>query len=115
MLEKGVFTAADACLQLYGGYGFHITDEHVAQGRSKVDFMGSIGEANVVLIEAKSPSVMKTVCDSLPLRGFKLNLANLAPNQPLVHKIFCEVSRHSLCRNTYFDSLCNYRLLSISV
>ena len=94
MLVTGAFTAADFCLQLYsyGGYRFKISAEHVSQGQSssKVDFIGSIGEENVVLIEAESPSVMKQVCDQLPARGLELKWG---PNQPFISRIFHKVSR----------------------
>ena len=92
LLEQGVFTAADYCLQIYRrDYRLLISDEHVAQGQSagKVDFMGSIDEESVILIEAKSPSVMKKVCDQLPVHGLELKWG---PNQPFISKIFHEVS-----------------------
>lgn len=88
MLES-VFNAADACLQLYGGHHLRITNEHVVQGCAQVDFLGSIGNKEMVLVEAKPPWVMKMMGDLLPMHGIKLGLA---PNQPLVPKIFNAVS-----------------------
>lgn len=102
---QGVFTAADFCLQFYGGYSFGVDNEHDVQGCAQVDFLGLIyekgQEKEVVLVEAKPPWVMKMMGDLLPVHGIKLRLA---PNQPLVPKIFNAVS---LRCNMDFDGRCN--------
>jgi hypothetical protein len=104
LLDKGFFGAADLCLDLYDGYRFILAEEHQVDGaRSKVDYRGSIGEGSV-LVEAKSPSVMKVLGESLPLHGFQLKWA---PNQPLSPKILQKVSMRVLRYNTYFDDSCN--------
>ena len=92
MLEF-VLTAADICLQSYGGYGFAVTNEHVVQDCAQVDYCGSICnqelDQEVVLVEAKPPWVMMKMGNLLPAHGIKLGLA---PNLPLVPRIFNAVS-----------------------
>ncbi|KAH9050748.1 hypothetical protein EDB84DRAFT_1258875 [Lactarius hengduanensis] len=87
LLDKGFFRTAGFCLGAYGGYCFHTMKEASAQGgdRSKVDYVGLVDDEPVILVEAKSPSIMKAVGDLLPPHGFKLKWLQ---NQPPVPKIF---------------------------
>jgi hypothetical protein len=43
LLKSGVIEAADKCSQLYSGQGFKVINEHVAEGQTSVDYIGSIG------------------------------------------------------------------------
>ncbi|KAH9043887.1 hypothetical protein EDB85DRAFT_1855365 [Lactarius pseudohatsudake] len=84
LLDKGFLTVAGDCLELFGGYNLDLTREDtIGEGRHRegADFTGLVDDIPVVLIEAKSPSAMEAVGNSLPLHGFKLNWA---PKQPLV-------------------------------
>ncbi|KAH9180574.1 hypothetical protein EDB89DRAFT_2110658 [Lactarius sanguifluus] len=86
LLDKGFFQTAGFCLGTYGGYCFHTMKEASAQGgdRSKVDYVRLVDDEPAILVEAKSPSVMKAVGDLLPPHGFKLKWLQ---NQPPVPKI----------------------------
>lgn len=87
LLDKGFLTVAGDCLERFGGYNFDLTrEDSIGEGlhRERVDFTGLVDNIPVVLIEAKSPSVMEAMGNSLPLHGFKLNWA---PKQPLVVNI----------------------------
>ncbi|KAH9063415.1 hypothetical protein EDB87DRAFT_1558209, partial [Lactarius vividus] len=61
LLDKGFFRTAGFCLGAYGGYHFHTMKTASAQGgdRSKVDYVGLLDREPAILVEAKSPSVMK--------------------------------------------------------
>jgi hypothetical protein len=73
LLDKGFLVAARKCFWEYDGSRFTTTVEHVTErGSSKVDYVHWLGNVPMVLCEAKSPSVMKNVCSSLPSHGFRL-------------------------------------------
>lgn len=69
---------------------FKATRKHLADtGGSKVDYIVLVnGEPNV-LVDAKSPSVMKKVGELLPSHGIELRWVR---RQPLVAKILAKVS-----------------------
>jgi hypothetical protein len=75
LLEKGVLNAAPVCLQLFG-YIFEFQSQLRHPGTcSLVDFVGSLvgdQDVDIVLCEAKSPSVMRQVSDALPQEGVEL-------------------------------------------
>ncbi|KAH9005142.1 hypothetical protein EDB86DRAFT_3037426 [Lactarius hatsudake] len=73
ILDIGFFPAAAVCLRAYGRYRFKKTSEHVERGLSKVNYLVTVDDKCVVLVEAKSPSVMKAVSDSLPEHTVKLD------------------------------------------
>ncbi|KAH9170940.1 hypothetical protein EDB89DRAFT_1222301 [Lactarius sanguifluus] len=67
ILDNGIFPATTFCLGAFGGYRFTKIVGHVEQGlSSKVDYLGMVDDKRVVLVEAKSPSVMKAFGSSLP-------------------------------------------------
>src|SRR6266702_3283296 len=104
LLDKGFLLAAALCLRIYGRYRFHTTEEHVEPGTSsEVDYLGLVGDKRVVLLEAKSPSVMKMVGDSLPTDAFTLEWAR---NQSLVPKVLLKVSTRVPRCNTNSDDSC---------
>ncbi|KIL58963.1 hypothetical protein M378DRAFT_27259 [Amanita muscaria Koide BX008] len=85
LLDKGVLQALTPCLWVYGGYHFQNILEQVADGgSSKVDYVLQVNHEDEVLVEAKSPSVMKRVGELLPPRGIELTWAR---RQTLVPKI----------------------------
>ncbi|KAH9065337.1 hypothetical protein EDB87DRAFT_1672682 [Lactarius vividus] len=84
ILDRGFFLAATFCLEAYGGHRFAKTGEHV-------DYLGMADGRHIVLVEAKSPSVMKAVGDSLPIRAFKLNWA---PGESLISKVLLNAALH---------------------
>ena len=105
MLDKGFFLAVNACLNTYGEYFFRTAKEdYVEGGRSKVDYVGLVDDERKVLAEAKSPSVMKMVCDLLPARGIELKWVR---HQSLVPKVLEKVSTQVLSCNTNFEETCN--------
>ena len=64
--------------------------EHSAkEGNSKVDYVALVDNKPMGLCEAKSPSFMKNVCDSLPQHGIELKWVH---GQGLVQKILAKVS-----------------------
>jgi hypothetical protein len=90
LLDRGFFVAARKCFSVYDRSSFAKAVEHVAErGSSKVDYVALVGNEPMVLCEAKSPSVMKNVCSSLPSHGFRLKWVH---GQPLVPKILSSVS-----------------------
>ncbi|KAH8976702.1 hypothetical protein EDB92DRAFT_1810674 [Lactarius akahatsu] len=89
ILDKGFFPAAAFCLEAYGGYLFTNTVEHVERGLSKVDYLGMVDDKRVVLVEAKSPSVMKAVGDSLPEHTVELNWT---PGGDLVSRVLLKAA-----------------------
>ncbi|KAH9042052.1 hypothetical protein EDB85DRAFT_1856993 [Lactarius pseudohatsudake] len=91
ILDRGFFLAATFCLGAYGRHRFTNTREHVERGLSKVDYLGMIDGKRIVLVEPKSPSVMKAVGDSLPTHAFKLNWA---PGESLISKILLNAALH---------------------
>lgn len=69
---------------------YRLVHEHrVEGGSSKVDFVVLADDRFTVLVEAKSPSVMRKVGDLLPPRGFELKWHQ---RQSLLPKILSKVS-----------------------
>ena len=69
-----------------------MTREHLAnKGGSRVDYVALVDNEPIGLCEAKSPSVMKNVRDSLPPHGGGSEL-KWVQGQPLVPKILSKVS-----------------------
>jgi hypothetical protein len=90
LVDKGFFVAASKCFWVYDQSVFETIEEHLAErGGSKVDYIALVGNKPMALCEAKSPSVMKNVCSSLPLHGIKLKWVH---DQPVVPKILSKVS-----------------------
>ena len=90
LLDKGFFDAARKCFWVYDQSIFETTREHLAErGSSKANYAALVSNKLMGLCDAKSPSVMKNVCASLPPHGFKLTWV---PDQPLVPKILSKVS-----------------------
>ncbi|KAH9004927.1 hypothetical protein EDB86DRAFT_2796383 [Lactarius hatsudake] len=90
LLSHGCFEAVTDCLGAYGRHEFYVTEEHTEQGLSRVDHLVTVDDKRAVLIEAKSPSVMRAVYDSpLPTHAFKLNWR---PNQSLVLKVLLKAA-----------------------
>lgn len=105
LLDRGFFPAAEACL---GGCGHRFrtkNEKQVEKGGSKVDYVGLVGDKPVVLIEAKSPTVMKRMADSLPEGVLRLKWGR---EQLLVPKVLQKVSTRVLGCNTDFDDSCNF-------
>ncbi|KAH8995247.1 kinase-like domain-containing protein, partial [Lactarius hatsudake] len=74
ILNNGIFPATAFCLGAYGGYCFTKIVGHVEQGLSlKVDYLGMVDDKRIVLVEAKSPSVMKAMSSSLPEHTIELD------------------------------------------
>jgi hypothetical protein len=69
-----------------------------------------LGQKPVVLVEAKSPSVMKRMGESLPAHGIKLNWE---ANETLALKNVQKVSTRILKCNANFDIHGTYRPLFI--
>ena len=90
---------------MYGEYDFKTTTEdHVEAGKSRVDYVGLVGDEPEILSEAKSPSVMKKIGNLLPMRGIKLKWVR---NQSLIPKILHKVSTRVLSCNTNFEETGN--------
>ncbi|KAM6496456.1 hypothetical protein JOM56_009162 [Amanita muscaria] len=90
LLDKGVLQALTPCLWVYGGYRFQNILEQVAEGgSSKVDYVLQVNHEDEVLVEAKSPSVMKRVGELLPPRGIELTWAR---RQTLVPKVLAKAA-----------------------
>lgn len=105
LLDKGLFTATQVCLDMFGEYVFRTAkEEHVEGGTSKVDYVGMVDDERKVLTEAKSPSVMKALGDSLPAHGIKLEWVT---RQSLESKILHKVSIRILSYNPNFEETCN--------
>jgi hypothetical protein len=95
LLDKGFFVAARKCLWEYDRSIFETTKENMVKGAtSKVDYVVLVDNEPKGLCEAKPPSVMEKVGNSLPPRGIELKWV---PGQPLVPKILAKVRRYS-CR-----------------
>ena len=89
-MDKGVLQALPPCLWVYGEYSFRTKLECLAdEGNSRVDYVLQVNGEDKVLVEAKSPSVMRSVRDLLPPRGIELTWAR---RQTLVQKILAKVS-----------------------
>ena len=90
LLDKGFFFATSKCFWVYDQSIFETTSEHKAEkGGSVVDFLALVNKKPVGLCEAKTPSVMTQVCNSLPPHGIQLKSIR---GQPLVPKILTMVS-----------------------
>ncbi|KAI9465415.1 hypothetical protein BJY52DRAFT_1202193 [Lactarius psammicola] len=75
-----------------GFLGAAKSSEHVEPGTSsKIDYLWLVGDKRVVLVEAKSPSVMKVVGHSLPTDPISLEWAR---NQTLVRKLLLKAALH---------------------
>ncbi|KAH9175244.1 hypothetical protein EDB89DRAFT_347330 [Lactarius sanguifluus] len=99
IMNRGFFPAAAVCLFAYGGYRFVNTVEHVELGLSKVDYLGTVDDKRVVLVEAKSPSVMKAVGDSLPEHTVELDWT---PSGDLVSRVLLKMEWLFLtCHNSW--------------
>jgi hypothetical protein len=62
LLDKGFFKATRKCLGECGPYRFKTAKEQsVEGGSSKIDYDALVNDESMVLVEAKSPSVMKKV------------------------------------------------------
>jgi hypothetical protein len=66
-----------------------ITEPPAEGGSSKVDYVMRVNDADKVLVEAKSPSVMNRLGELLPRHGIELTWVH---GQTLVPKIFAKVS-----------------------
>ncbi|KAH9179316.1 hypothetical protein EDB89DRAFT_2063410 [Lactarius sanguifluus] len=91
LLSHGCFAAVTDCLGTYGEYEFYTIEEYAERGLSKVDHLGMVDNKRAVLIEAKSPSAMKAVGDSLPTDALKLDWY---PTQSLVSNILLKAALH---------------------
>jgi len=90
LLENRTFAAVENCLWVYGRYVFDALEENVVNGsRSKIDYVALVDGEPKALCEAKSPSVMKKVGESLPPHGIELKWVI---GQSLVPKILTKVS-----------------------
>ena len=88
-MNAGVLKAAAYCSQEISGDEAYFDPEHKAsEGLSKVDYLGVLGEKPVVLVEAKSPTVMKVLGESLPPHGITLKWL---AGETLVPRIFQKV------------------------
>ena len=100
LLDKGFFEATRRCLGECGPYRFKTTKEHsVEGGSSAVDYDALVNDESKVLLEAKSPSVMKKAGELLPPRGIELKWVC---GQSLVPKILSKVGalfsvRYNIC------------------
>ena len=69
LLERGAYRAARECLSIYGRYLFGTAKiNSVEGGSSKVDYVLLVDGDGKALCEAKSPSVVKKLGQSLPPR-----------------------------------------------
>ena len=102
-LSTGFLKAATSCLQQYNNYEMDIAREHsVEGGSSKVDYVVVADGEDRVLVEAKSPAVMKKLDEDLPAHGIKLKWLH---NQSIAPKILQKVSRQILNYNTNLKRL----------
>ena len=100
-MNAGVLKAAAYCSQEISGDGAYFHPEHKAnEGLSKVGYLGTSGGKPVVLVEAKSPTVMKVMSESLPPHGITLKwLAGGA----LIPRIFQKVGTCVFKHEPNFD------------
>jgi len=90
LIDLGFHQAASKCLWEYNRCRFRAIKENaVAGGTSRVDYVVLVDNHEMVLVEAKSPSVMKKVGELLPTRGFELTWVS---RRSLVPKILTKVS-----------------------
>jgi hypothetical protein len=97
-------------LSEYGQYQLHIIRETAVEGgSSKVDYVMQANDADKVLVEAKSPSVMNKLGELLPPHGIELTWAVA---QSLVPKVLAKVSMPFLSALTSGLTICTGRLVS---
>jgi hypothetical protein len=92
LLNAGVLQSAALCFQtICPGNFLHLVREPSAGGCSKVDYAVKLGEdeSHVVLIEAKSPSVMMKMSEVLPRSTMTLRWMT---EEPLAPEIFQKVN-----------------------
>ena len=90
LLDRGFLEATGDFLRLCGPYNFQDDREKsVEGGSSKVDYEALVNDIKRVLLEAKSPSVMKIAGELLPSRGIELKWVC---GQSLVPKLLSKVS-----------------------
>lgn len=100
-MDDGVLKAAAYCSQEISAEEAYFEPEHaVTRGHSKVDYLGSLGEKPVVLVEAKSPTVMMRMGELLPTHGISLKWVT---EEPLVPRVFQKVGTRVFKCNTNFD------------
>lgn len=106
LLETGVLKAAGFCSQVISeANGAFFQLEHFATEDSDYSYVGNLGGKTVILIEAKSPSIMKKMSESLPVhRRIKLNWGT---DEPLTSRILQKVSTHVFKHNTNLDNQYN--------
>ena len=110
LLNNGLFEATRRCLGECGPYRVKTAKEQSVDGvSSKVDYDVLVNDESKVLLEAKSPSVMKKVGELLPPRGIELKWDC---GQSLVPKILSKTSamfliRHNIC----FTVICAGRIV----
>ncbi|KAH9176767.1 hypothetical protein EDB89DRAFT_2112700 [Lactarius sanguifluus] len=101
LLEDGCFKAANTFFALFakysGGRRFNTTEKHIERGLSKVDYLVVVNDKRVVLVEAKSPSVMKAVGSSLSDRSVELDWT---PGGDLVSKVLPNAALYLGVRKT---------------
>ena len=85
-MNAGVLKAVAYCSQEISGDEAYFDSEHKGrEGLSKANYVGMLGEKPVVLVEAKSPTVMKVMGESLPPHGISLKWL---AGETLVPRIF---------------------------
>ena len=90
LLDTGFLQATRKCLALCGPYRFKtVKEKSVEGGSSKVDYEALVNDILRVLLEAKSPSVMKIAGELLPPHGIELKWVC---DQSLVPKLLSKVS-----------------------
>ena len=106
----GFFQATRRCLGECGPYHFQTAKEHsVEGGSSQVDYNALVNDESMVLVEARSPSVMKKVGELLPPHGIELKWVC---GQSLVPKILSKVSALFPVRhNIHFTAICAGRIV----
>ncbi|KAF8351826.1 hypothetical protein F5887DRAFT_1068226 [Amanita rubescens] len=90
LLNTGVLNALADCLWIYDGYHFLAAMENVTdRGNSKIVYIPQVDGEDKALVEAKSPSVMKQIAQSLPQNGIELTWAR---GRPLAAKILTKAA-----------------------
>ena len=106
LLREGFLEATRRCLGECGPYRFTAASEVTVEGgSSKVDFEALVNGIMRVLLEAKSPSVMKKAGELLPPRGIELKWVC---GQSLVPKILSEVRALLSCplQHLFYSDVC---------
>jgi hypothetical protein len=91
LLFLGVFKAAAQCLGEYDQSEFEAVFEQKAEvaAKSIVDFHVQVNDKLVALVEAKSPTVMNKLGESLPQNPFKIRWT--AGSSSLLSRVFSKV------------------------